>query len=46
MKQQWKKADLSAFILIVPFALGIAALAYLKGRRTEKTEGGNNNGEQ
>ncbi|WP_297958733.1 hypothetical protein [uncultured Ruminococcus sp.] len=37
---------ISAFIFIVPFALGIAALAYLRGRRKEKDQGGNDHGEQ
>lgn len=36
-------ADMAAVILIVPFALGIAAYAYCKGRKAEFNEGGNSN---
>lgn len=36
-------ADMAAVILIVPFALGIAAYAYRKGRKNEMLEGGNSN---
>ena len=36
-------ADITAVILTVPFALGVAAAAYRKGRKNEMLEGGNNN---